>query len=63
MDIKPICSEEDYEAALALVELLMTAEYGTPEAMHLDALATLIEAYEAEHYPMEAVSDRVREPR
>jgi HTH-type transcriptional regulator/antitoxin HigA len=54
MDIKPIRTEEDYEAALKVVESLMSAEFGTPEGDRLDVLATLVEAYEAKHYPMEA---------
>jgi HTH-type transcriptional regulator/antitoxin HigA len=54
MDIKPIRTEEDYRAALRAVESLMTAEYGTPEGDRLDVLATLVEAYEAKHYPLEA---------
>jgi HTH-type transcriptional regulator/antitoxin HigA len=32
----------------------MTAEFGSPEGDRLDVLATLIEAYEAKHYPLEA---------
>lgn len=54
MDIKPIRTEEDYYAALGEVESLMSAEFGTPEGDRLDVLATLVEAYEAKHYPMEA---------
>jgi HTH-type transcriptional regulator/antitoxin HigA len=50
MDIQPILTEEDYEAALKEVESLMTAEFGTPESERLDMLATLVEAYEAKHY-------------
>jgi len=53
MDIKPIRTEEDYFAALGEVESLMSAEFGTPEGDRLDVLATLVEAYEAKHYPME----------
>lgn len=53
MDIKPIRTEEDYQAALMEVELLMEAEFGTPEGDRLDVLATLIESYETKHYPME----------
>jgi HTH-type transcriptional regulator/antitoxin HigA len=53
MDIKPIRSEADYYAALSEVESLMSAEFGTPEGDRLDVLATLVEAYEAKHYPME----------
>jgi HTH-type transcriptional regulator/antitoxin HigA len=53
MNIKPIRTEEDYQAALAEVECLMHAEFGTPEGDRLDVLATLVEAYEAKHYPLE----------
>ena len=52
-EVKPIRSEADYEAALAEVERLWGAKGGTPKGDRLDVLATLIDAYEAEHYPME----------
>jgi HTH-type transcriptional regulator / antitoxin HigA len=52
-EVKPIRSEADYEGALAEVEELWGAESGTPEGDRLDVLATLIDAYEAEHYPMD----------
>jgi HTH-type transcriptional regulator/antitoxin HigA len=52
-DLKPIRSEKDYEEALAEVEDLWGAKTGTPKGDRLDVLATLIEAYEAEHYPMD----------
>ncbi len=53
MDIRPIRNEADYRATLKEVEGLMDAELGTPEGERLDALATLVEAWELEHYPME----------
>ncbi len=52
MNIKSIRSEEDLAAALARMEQLWGAEIGTPEGNELDALASLIEMYEARHYPM-----------
>lgn len=52
-DLRPIRSERDYEHALAEVEELWGAKAGTPKGDRLDILATLIEAYEAEHYPMD----------
>lgn len=52
-ELKPIRSEADYEAALAEVERLWGAKNGTPDGDRLDILATLIDAYEAEHYPMD----------
>ena len=51
-EIKPIRTKQDYEAALVEVERLWGAKAGTPEGDRLDVLATLIDSYEAEHYPM-----------
>ncbi|MFM9434537.1 HTH-type transcriptional regulator / antitoxin HigA [Janthinobacterium sp. CG_23.3] len=53
MDIKPIRSAEDHRATLKEVEVLMMAKMGTPEGDRLDVLATLVEAYEAKHFPRE----------
>ena len=52
--IKPVRTEADYERALKDIEALMDARSGTPEADELEVLSTLVEAYEAEHYPIEA---------
>ncbi len=52
-EIKPIRSKRDYEAALSEIERLWGAKVGTPEGDRLDVLATLVEAYEAEHYPID----------
>ena len=52
MDIKPIKSEGDYEKALQRVESLWNAPEGSAESDELDVLATLIEEYEREHYPL-----------
>jgi HTH-type transcriptional regulator/antitoxin HigA len=53
MDIKPIKSKADYRAALKEIEKLMAAESDTPEGERLDVLATLVEAYERKHFPIE----------
>lgn len=52
-EVKPIRSEADYEAAMAEVAALWGAKSGTPKGDRLDVLATLIDAYENEHYPMD----------
>ncbi len=52
-ELKPIRSEADYDAALEEVERLWGTKSGTPEGDRLDVLATLIEVYEAKHYPMD----------
>ena len=53
MDIKPIKTDADYRAALKEIEILMMAELGSPEGEKLDVLATLVEAYEHKHYPLD----------
>ncbi|HET6545701.1 MAG TPA: transcriptional regulator [Rhodanobacteraceae bacterium] len=53
MDIKPIRTAADYRAALRDVESLMDAKARTPAGDRLDVLATLIEAYERHHFPMD----------
>ncbi len=52
-EVKPIRSEADYEAALAEIDKLWGAKAGTPAGDRLDVLATLVDAYEAERYPMD----------
>ena len=52
-DLKPIRTDADHRAALAEVARLWGAKSKTPDGDRLDVLATLIDAYEAEHYPME----------
>lgn len=52
-ELKPIRTKADYEKALAEVERLWGAKSGTPKGDRLDVLATLIDTYEAEHYPMD----------
>jgi HTH-type transcriptional regulator / antitoxin HigA len=52
-DLKPIRSQADHTKALTEIERLWGAKSGTPEGDRLDVLATLIDAYETEHYPMD----------
>lgn len=51
--VKPIRAEADYQAALAEIERLWGAKSGTPAGDRLDVLATLLDAYENEHEPMD----------
>ncbi len=55
MDIKPIRTEADYKAALKEISALMESdpELGTADGDRLDILATLVEAYENRHFPMD----------
>ena len=54
MKIRPIRTKADYRAALKEVERLWNAEPGTPAGDRVEVLVTLIEAYEAEHFPIPA---------
>jgi HTH-type transcriptional regulator/antitoxin HigA len=54
MDIRPIHTEAEYEAALAEIERLFDAAPHTPEGDRLEVLATLVEAYEEQHYDIPA---------
>ena len=53
MEVHPIKSEADYRAALQDIESLMLAEADTPDGDRLDVLATLVQAYERVHYPVD----------
>jgi HTH-type transcriptional regulator/antitoxin HigA len=52
-DIKPIRTRTDYKRALEEVEHLWGSKLGTPDGDRLDVLATLIDAYEAKHDPID----------
>jgi HTH-type transcriptional regulator / antitoxin HigA len=54
MEIRPIRTEADYQAALKGIETLFDVQPNTPEYDRLDILSTLVEAYENVHYPIEA---------
>lgn len=53
MNIKPIKTEEDYNAALERLEVIFDAVPGTPESDELEILGILIEQFEKEHYPID----------
>ena len=55
MIIKPIRTAKDHKAALADISKLMASDpaIGTPKGDRLDVLVTLVQAYEAQHFPME----------
>lgn len=56
MDIRPIHTEADYKAALQEISALMESDPApdTPQGDRLDILATLVQAYEAKHFPISA---------
>lgn len=54
MNVKPIKTKQDYKSALAELERLFDAHANTPDGDYVEVLATLIEKYEEEHYPIDA---------
>jgi HTH-type transcriptional regulator/antitoxin HigA len=53
MQLKPIKTNADHEAALREIERLWGSEEGTPNSDRLDILATLVEAYEDANFPFD----------
>ncbi len=60
-EVRPIRTKRDYEAALKEVERLWGAKIGTCDGDRLDVLVTLIDVYEAEHYPMDPPDPVIRQ--
>jgi len=54
MNIKPIKTEADYRDALEMLEVIFDAPIGSQESDEADILATLIDAYEKNMYPIDA---------
>lgn len=52
--LKPIRSDAAYEMALEEMDELWGAKLGTPRGDRLDVIATLVEAYEAKNFPIDA---------
>ncbi len=52
MNIRPIKTEADYENTLYMIEQLWDAQPGTAEGDKLDILATLVDAYENQNFPI-----------
>jgi HTH-type transcriptional regulator/antitoxin HigA len=53
MQLKPIKTDADHEAALKEIERLWGAAEGTANGDRLEILITLAEAYEESHFPMD----------
>jgi len=59
MELKLIRNEADYQAALKEIEKLMESQPGTPEGDRMGMLVTLVEVYEARHFPIPEPDDPV----
>ena len=56
--ITQIRNESDYNDALKEIEGLMSAKEHSADVDRLNILVTMVEAYEAEHYPMQMPDDK-----
>ena len=54
MELRPIRTKREYQAAMKEAEALWNASDGSAEADRLEVLSLLIEAYERKHYPIDA---------
>lgn len=52
-ELKPVRNERDHARAMGEIERLWGAPAGTPEGDRLEILATLVDAYESEHHPVD----------
>lgn len=67
MNLKPIKTSTDHEAALVEIERLWNAKEGSADGDRLEILITLVEAYEEAHFsidlpdPIEAIKFRLEQ--
>ena len=54
MNISPIKTRRDYVNALNRVETLISAQPNTDQGDELDVLATLVDVYEQNHFPIDS---------
>jgi HTH-type transcriptional regulator/antitoxin HigA len=52
MNLKPIKNEQDYQDALARLEVIFDAKRDSIEGDELEILGVLIDQYENEHFPI-----------
>ena len=53
MNLRAIKSDDDYRRALARIQALIDAGSESDAGRELDVLATLVDAYEAERFPID----------
>lgn len=52
MEPKVLKDEQEYEAALVIIDELLNSAPGTPQAERLELWSHLVEAYEDDHHPI-----------
>ncbi len=55
MDIRPIRTDAEHEAALREIEALWGAAEGSAEGDRLDVISTLVEVYEDKRWPIDEI--------
>ena len=59
VNVNPIRTDADLDAAFARLDVIFLAEEGTPEGDERDILVDLIELYEDKHYPIGPPKDPI----
>ena len=54
MEIRPVRTKADYDAAMKHIDKIFDARPGTPQGDELEVLTLLIENYERRYFPIEA---------
>jgi len=62
MELSPIQTGADHEAALLEIERLWDAKAGTADGDRLDILITMVEAYEEAHFSIPGVQPTGKTP-
>lgn len=52
IEIRPVKTKEDYDAALNTIEKLWDSPAGSAESEALEILAILVDEYENKHFPI-----------
>jgi HTH-type transcriptional regulator/antitoxin HigA len=53
MQIRSIQSEPEHDTAIARITQLIGSKPGTETSKELESLVTIVDAYEAKHFPMD----------
>jgi len=56
LELFPIRTDEDHDRAVRLISMFWSAPEGSLEEAYMDALATLVDRFERERYPIEKSS-------
>ena len=59
--LKPIRTKKDYKSALKIIDRYFDAKPDTPEGILIEILSMLVEKYEEDKFPIEAIKFRMEQ--